>query len=573
MADEARLNELLDLVEQARSEGDKETEAKAVAAYKRESAPAIAAPPSGVPVPQRPPEMAPPEQANTWGNAIKNVAQAAGHFGTGMVGGIAGDVAGLGAIAVNLMNPMVRDGNGIDPEAVRDKVASALTYTPENRDSLSTSIADFPSKVLSGTSAYLKDKATNIGGEGAHPYLGDVAGGIPLAVANLLGIKGAALARGMEIPAGKMGNLGTEAIYKQVPGASVAGVAAAKVPTTEELGKAATAAYKRADDSGIAMKAESFEKMKTELADDLTKGGIDPTLHPKATAALKRVTAEEGPITLQKAETLRRVALDAEDTLEKSDARNAGKIVDALDDYIDNLSDTDLVSGQAKDAGALKEARALYTRKRKGEDIERLVERAKLSASGFENGLRIEFRSLAKNDRRIKRFNPEEQAAIKKVAQGGAVENTLRLLGKAAPTGIVAGGIGMSAGAAMGGFGGAAAVPIGGWLAREAAKHMTAKNASRAGEVMRRGPTGGLLAKPEAVQSAAQPQGLLAGTASSAAQARTRSAADIRADIRRLSARAQFELGKESAGSPKIQEFAAELTRLQNELAAIRADQ
>jgi hypothetical protein len=37
MADEARLNELLDLVEQARSEGDSATEQKAIAAYKSES--------------------------------------------------------------------------------------------------------------------------------------------------------------------------------------------------------------------------------------------------------------------------------------------------------------------------------------------------------------------------------------------------------------------------------------------------------------------------------------------------------------------------------------------------------
>lgn len=39
MADEARLHQLLDLVEQARKEGDKDTEAKATAAYKKESAP------------------------------------------------------------------------------------------------------------------------------------------------------------------------------------------------------------------------------------------------------------------------------------------------------------------------------------------------------------------------------------------------------------------------------------------------------------------------------------------------------------------------------------------------------
>lgn len=42
MADEARLHDLLDLVDHARSEGDKDTEAKAIAAYRRESNPAPA---------------------------------------------------------------------------------------------------------------------------------------------------------------------------------------------------------------------------------------------------------------------------------------------------------------------------------------------------------------------------------------------------------------------------------------------------------------------------------------------------------------------------------------------------
>lgn len=43
MSDEARLNELLDLVEQARAEGDKETEAKAIAAYRQASVPGATA--------------------------------------------------------------------------------------------------------------------------------------------------------------------------------------------------------------------------------------------------------------------------------------------------------------------------------------------------------------------------------------------------------------------------------------------------------------------------------------------------------------------------------------------------
>ena len=269
--------------------------------------------------------------------------------------------------------------------------------------------------------------------------------------------------------------------------------AKAVVPTTEQLGTQAKAAYKRAEDAGIAVNGPSFDAMKMKLLDDMEKSGIDKDLHPDASAALRRVASESGPVTLEKLETLRRIASDAEASIKPADSRIAGQITDAIDDFVENLKDSDVAAGDPKQAAALKEARNLYSRKKKSQEIERLMERAELSApnfsaSGMENAIRTEFRTLAKNERRMRRFSKEEQAAIKKVATGDLPTNALRMLGKFAPTGAVSTAIGGGLGFMAGGPAGAVGLPAAGGLARLAASQFTKKNAAAAQELMRRGP-------------------------------------------------------------------------------------
>src|SRR5690606_40869921 len=70
---------------------------------------------------------------------------------------------------------------------------------------------------------------------------------------------------------------------------------------------------------------------------------------------------------------------------------------------------------------------------RRSSDLE--VRASQFSGSGLENALRTEFRQLAMNPKRLRRFTQEEQRAIKEVAFGNPTSNTLRQIGKLAPTG------------------------------------------------------------------------------------------------------------------------------------------
>lgn len=282
-------------------------------------------------------------------------------------------------------------------------------------------------------------------------------------------------------------------------------------PTTKELKAQASNAYKAAEAEGVVIKHENFKQTVGDISEALQKEGLDSTLHPKTTAVLNRFQTEaaNGDLTLEKAETLRRVASSALDSPDKSDKRLAHIVIDKLDDFIGGLKPGDvrggvtgdpkliealnLPTGNAETATtALSKARDLYSRSAKSATIDRLVERAKnatganYTQAGYETAIRQQFRSLANNDRAMRRFSPDEKAAIQKVVRGGPVENVLRWAGKLAVRGPVSGA---PAGFAL--YSGspeiAATIAGAGEVGRFGGSQLAQRNVRLAQELMRRG--------------------------------------------------------------------------------------
>lgn len=264
-------------------------------------------------------------------------------------------------------------------------------------------------------------------------------------------------------------------------------------PTAEALKTAARGAYAKAENAGVIIDKNSFKSAVSDIQKELAEEGIDATLHPKALAAFKRLEAVDDHLTLKGAEQLRRVVQGAAKSIEPDERRMASIIRDKLDDYMSGLESKDLVGGDAaKATEALKEARGLWSKASKGELLDDLVERAQtrasqFSGSGYENAIRTEFRQLAMNEKRMRRFSADEREAIQAVVKGGPVGNALRLLGKLAPTGVVSGGIGAGAGYLAGGPAGAALIPAAGLVGRQGATMATERNARLASELVRRG--------------------------------------------------------------------------------------
>lgn len=418
------------------------------------------------------------------------------------VAGIAG-IGTAGARALGLTDA--------EPADVVGRVQSALTYEPRTQagdagtaalsypfeklaqgaDWAGQQVADSARAYVGPNAANVLGTATNVGVQSAPALLGRRGGKVSRDVTSSPDPVSPAAASREAQPAA--------AAAKTAERPSGLGGVPEGVPSLEQIKTDAAAAYKRADEAGIVVQDNSLKGLKTRVTTIAKKEGLDRDLHPDSAAVLKKITQSKGNLTLSELETLRKVANDARGSMKPADQRIAGKIVDEIDDYIDNLSDTDIVAGDATKAKALKEARSLYSRQKKAEEINDLVERAKISApnfsgSGMENALRTEFRNLAKNKNRMRRFTPEEQAAIKKVATGGPLENTMRFIGKFAPTGVVSGILTGGAGAMIGGPLGAA-LPLAGLGGRAAATRMTMKNVTAAEELMRRGPQGNALSK------------------------------------------------------------------------------
>lgn len=267
------------------------------------------------------------------------------------------------------------------------------------------------------------------------------------------------------------------------------------VPTAEALKDAASAAYKQAGQAGVILRPETLQKVSTDLFKSVEKlgySGTAPSAYPKVSAFLSEFeNKSQMPLSIDRIEVLRRMASNAAASIDKTESSMGMQLKSKLDDFVEKLKDDDLVvsapslesllrqlSGASIEpqpaVQSLKEARNLYSRGAKAQEIEELLDRAANSASnysqsGIENAIRIQFRQLANNKTKIRRFTEEEQALIKDVVRGAPVDNVLRYFGKLAPTGVVSGGVSSGAGYSVGGPVGAVAVPAVGVAARELA--------------------------------------------------------------------------------------------------------
>lgn len=298
---------------------------------------------------------------------------------------------------------------------------------------------------------------------------------------------------------------------------------APKAPTLAELGDMKNKAYQAADQAGVVIAPQSFQKFATDLGSDLTKNNVvQADIHKNALSALSVIqdeAASGAPMTLSRADAVRKAVNGA---IEKAagpngsgdDLRLAMKVKNGLDDYLDNLQPHDTLAGDPTVAvPLLKEARSIARRQFKGEQIQEIIDLAQnsastnYSASGYEQALRVGFKNLnakmIKDPNLAKTFTDAEREAIVKVAKGGAIGNGLRLLGKFSPTGpvssgmasVVGGGLGGGIGSMVGGpMGGAAGGLIGaatlggvGGLSRAGATAITSRNAQAVSDLVRGG--------------------------------------------------------------------------------------
>ena len=304
-------------------------------------------------------------------------------------------------------------------------------------------------------------------------------------VGGLAGAAAPVAVRGAQAAAGGVRNV--------VAGRPVAG------PTVDQLRQQADAFYTQMDQAGVQLAGPAFQRIAQNIAVRARNAGVDPSVHPRVSGALNRLLSDASGArgsavpTLRHMDTLRQIMRDAAG--DPGERRIARIMVEGLDDNLNRLQPRDIVSGN-RQAGltAVREGRQLWQRMRKGETIDNLFENARdktganYTQAGMHTAVRQEFRALAKRirDGKERGWTNAERAAIQRVVRGGAVENILRLVGKAAPRGVISASPAVAAGMYLDPVTGAIVAGTG-EVSKRAATAMGMRNAERVAELARAG--------------------------------------------------------------------------------------
>lgn len=431
------------------------------------------------------------EVARKAGVAIRGVTEAlapatAGATAGLMMGGPVG--AGVGAIAGGLAVP----------------TADVLT---QGYNKLTNSNVRLPSQVISSmipgpraetpTERVLQASTGALGGTGGSVAAGRALSQAPGVTQGLQAVGAEAARR----PVGQMvtaplatavGQGTTELTDNPLAGlaASVATSAAAgvrptkrtTVPTADELAARSKANYEVLDKSKFELDNNQFTNhMKTLPTKLRSSSGYDPRTMPDVDAALRQLMSGNAK-TVQELDTLRTIIKNATSSVKASERKAGSQLLDEFDDYVLNAPASATVTADPKAMKAWKDARADYAKMKKSEMITDILDNADVAQGSKEASIASQLSSLAKNQKKMRVFTPDEQEAIREAAKGGTLQVMLRTIGKLTPMTPAA-----AIFTAVNPFG--AYTAAGGFAAKTIAEQRRVQQANRLAERMRLGET------------------------------------------------------------------------------------
>lgn len=222
-----------------------------------------------------------------------------------------------------------------------------------------------------------------------------------------------------------------------------AGATRPKIVTPEAITAKAQAAYKTAEDAGVAFTPSSVATLGAETRQALSSDPnvqFHPTLHPRISVALKELddlaANANGPISFSRLEMARRVANEARKSVDPSERRLGHLVIEKIDDFVQNPPAGGVVGGgQPEAAAAIKEARTAWRQKSQAEALDTAVAKASNAEGGLTStNLRTQIRQIVNNPNRLRQFDPETQKALKNFVGNVNMVSSLQTLGKISPS-------------------------------------------------------------------------------------------------------------------------------------------
>lgn len=214
--------------------------------------------------------------------------------------------------------------------------------------------------------------------------------------------------------------------------------------------------FEEATKSGALYRSDAFKDFTKRAVDKLEEAGYyadNPEQGALRGPIARMEKLSEAMPDIGALHSLRKQIGAAREHPSKDVRRLAGILTDELDDFILNSKNAvPSAQSEASKAGKLlQEGISEYRKLAKGDEIERLISRASLAQANTADALRSQFRTLANNPNRMRRFDKDEQAAIREIAEGSSGSAILSGLSKLAPgfdvKGLLLSGLALAPGA------------------------------------------------------------------------------------------------------------------------------
>ena len=215
------------------------------------------------------------------------------------------------------------------------------------------------------------------------------------------------------------------------------------VPEQQFFQEQATNLFNQAQSQGITLKKNVFQANMKNMPSRLRQEGYTPSGNlPDVNAAIKELTSGKQPVDFTEIQSLRTMIKNGQASVNANERRIATRLLDEFDDYMANMPVRDIKIGNKEALKTWQEARDSYAKFKKSEIFtdmldEAQLDRTKFTQSGTENSLAKQMRQLAKNEKRMRLFSKGEQDAIIEAAKGSDLKQTLKFVGRFAPTSTV----------------------------------------------------------------------------------------------------------------------------------------
>ncbi len=212
-------------------------------------------------------------------------------------------------------------------------------------------------------------------------------------------------------------------------------------PSEQALSNIADGAFQRAKKEGVEIDTQKFVNDAQDIIIDLRELGYDARLHPKVAVAIEVLTNPDMPKDLSELKTIRTFIKDSQGSQDRTERKIGTVLKQRFDEYLATMPKENLTGGSKEGLRAWREGQMAYSRLGKSQIFTEMMERAEIDAKniGVEKSLANQLDALAKNPKRMRMFTKEEQEMITEAAKGGNIQNTLKFIGKFAPTNAVTG--------------------------------------------------------------------------------------------------------------------------------------